>query len=157
MNNIKICHGCGIQFTPNSRKQRYHSLPCWYASAEIRVINREMMLERWNDPEFQTLISEALREHWRNNPKYRAYISEVARERWHNNSEYRVRISETMREVTSERWRNDPEYRARISKAMRARWQQPEFRSLMIEFLKAAKRKQSAPAGSSNEKIPPKV
>jgi hypothetical protein len=56
-----------------------------------------------------------------------------------------------------ERWRNDPEYRALVTETAQEQWQKPEFRVLMIEVLKAARRKQLAQASSSNEKIPPKL
>ena len=51
-----------------------------------------------------------------------------------------------------ERWRNDPEYRALVTETAQEQWQKPEFRVLMIEVLKAARRKQLAQANSSNDR-----
>src|SRR5262245_20994234 len=105
----KTCQGCGIKFKPNSsKKQRYCSKSCWYASAEIR----QTMLDRWRNPEFRALMikvaSEVMLEYWRNNPEHRALISEMTREGWRNNPEFRALMGEILK-AARKQWqqRND--------------------------------------------------
>jgi hypothetical protein len=96
----------------------YYKIP--YLSRYEAV--REMLYERWKDPEFRERNAKAVREmlyeRWKD-PEFRDEHAKAVREKW-KDPEFRERNAKAVREMLYERWK-DPEFRDEHAKAVRER------------------------------------
>lgn len=99
----------------------------------------KMMKDRWADKEYYNRvmpkIQTSLHNKWQNDSQYRENVIEGGK-KFNQNPELRKKTNEKLSELGKARCAADPKYAEMSRKQMKKNWQDPEFREMMLNFLK---------------------